>query len=72
MEKWEIASMLNCSDCKHAVKIDEREYECAADQYDIDNKTCYVPRGLDDADETAFRDINRISANADFMSELLK
>lgn len=64
--------MLNCSECKYAVKVAEHEYECTADQYDIDNKTCFVPRGLDDVDERAFRDINRISANADFMSELLK
>lgn len=64
--------MLNCSECKYADKIAEREYVCTSDQYDIDNKTCFVPRGLDDADKTAFRDINRISANMDFMSELLK
>lgn len=64
--------MLNRSDCKHADKIAEREYKYTADQYDIDNKTCFVPRGLDDADERAFRDINHISANMDFMSELLK
>lgn len=64
--------MQNCSVCKHAVKVSEHEYVCTADQYDIDNKTCFVPRGLDDSDETAFRDINRISANMDLMSELLK
>ena len=64
--------MQNCADCKFATQIAEHEYECTADQYDIDNKTCYIPRGLDDADETAFRDINRISENMDFMSELLK
>lgn len=64
--------MLNCSECKYAVKVAGHEYECTADQYDIDNKTCFVPRGLDDADERAFRDINHISANMDFMSELLK
>ncbi len=64
--------MLNCYECKYADKITECEYVCTADQYDIDNKTCFVPRGLDDADEAAFRDINRISANMDFMSELLK
>ena len=64
--------MQNCADCKFATQIDEHEFECDADQYDIDNKTCYMPRGLDDADEMAFRDINRISENMDFMSELLK
>lgn len=64
--------MQNCADCKLATQIAEHEYECTADQYDIDNKTCYIPRGLDDADETAFLDINRISENMDFMSELLK
>lgn len=63
--------MLNCSKCKHAVKVAEHEFECTADQYDIDNKTCFVPQNLSDADETAFRDINRISVNADMMSELL-
>lgn len=64
--------MQNCSYCEHARQIAEHEYECTASQYDIDNKTCFVPRDLDDADERAFRDINRISANMDFMSELLK
>ena len=64
--------MQNCADCKFATQIAEHEYVCNADQYDIDNKTCFVPRGLDDLDETTFRDINRISANMDFMSELLK
>lgn len=64
--------MMNCSDCKYATQTAEHEYECQADQYDIDEKTCFVPRGLDEADETAFRDINRISENMDFMSELLK
>ena len=64
--------MKNCADCKFATQIAGHEFECDADQYDIDNKTCFIPRGLDEADETAFRDINRISENMDFMSELLK
>lgn len=64
--------MQNCSKCKYAVKVAAHEYICTADQYDIDNKTCFVPLGLSDADETAFRDINRVSANMDFLSELLK
>ena len=64
--------MQNCADCKFATQIAEHEFECDADQYDIDNKTCFIPRGLDDANETAIRDINRISENMDFMSELLK
>lgn len=64
--------MQNCADCKFATQIAEHEFECDADQYDIDNKTCFIPRGLDEADETAFRDINRISEAMDFMSELLK
>lgn len=64
--------MQNCADCKFATQIAEHEFECDADQYDIDNKTCYVPRDLGDADETAFLEINRISANMDLMNELLK
>lgn len=63
--------MLNCSECKYAVKVAEHEYECTADQYDIDNKTCFVPRGISNEDETAFKDINRISRNAEMLSELL-
>ena len=46
--------MQNCADCKFATQIAEYEFECDADQYDIDNKTCFIPRGLDKADETAF------------------
>ena len=63
--------MQNCSICKHAVKVSEHEYVCTADQYDIDNKTCFVPRGISNADEMAFKDINRISRNAEMLSELL-
>lgn len=36
--------MKNCIDCKFAVKVADHEYECTADQYDIDEKTCFVPR----------------------------
>lgn len=63
--------MQNCADCKFATQIAEHEFECDADQYDIDNKTCYVPRGISNADETAFKDINRISRNSEMLSELL-
>ena len=47
--------MRNCADCKFATQIAEHEFECNADQYDIDNKTCFVPHGIGDADETAFK-----------------
>lgn len=36
--------MKNRTDCNLAVKVAEHEYECIADQYDIDEKTCFVPR----------------------------
>ena len=64
--------MINCSDCKRAKRIGEQEYERLADQYDIDNKTCYVPRCVSDEDEAAFRDIHRIAVNSDFMNNLMK
>lgn len=63
--------MTVCASCKHAVKTAEHEYVCNADQYDIDNKTCFVPRDISNSDETAFKDINRISRNAEMLSELL-
>lgn len=58
----------NCKDCKYAVQVAEHEFECNADQYDIDEKTCFVPRGV--ADEY-FKPINRIARNSDVMSTLL-
>lgn len=63
--------MKNCSDCKYAKQIIEHEYECTAEQYDIDDKTCYVPREVDDADVTAFKAVNRIARNSEQLSELL-
>lgn len=36
--------MKNCTDCKLAVKVADHEYECTADQYDIDEKTCFIPK----------------------------
>lgn len=63
--------MKNCSDCKYARQISEHEYECEAEQYDIDNKTCYVPMAVDDADATAFRIVNRIARNSEQLSEIL-
>lgn len=47
MDTLRRAIMKNCIDCKFAVKVAEHEYECTADQYDIDNKTCFVPRDDD-------------------------
>lgn len=64
--------MKSCRDCKYATQITEREYECNADQYDIDNKTCFAPRNLPDADIEAFKAVNRISRNSDEMSELME
>lgn len=63
--------MKNCSDCKCAKQLAEHEYKCAAEQYDIDNKTCFVPREVDDADVTAFKAVNRIARNSEQLSELL-
>lgn len=60
--------MQNCSDCKFATQIAEHEYECQADQYDIDEKTCFVPRGIDDDD---FKPINRIARNSELLGEIL-
>jgi len=59
--------MMNCSDCKYAIQTADHEYECQADQYDIDEKMCFVPRGVDDDN---FKPINRIVRNADFLSKL--
>ena len=35
----------NCSNCVHAHKVDDITYECDAEVYDIDHKTCFIPRG---------------------------
>lgn len=63
--------MTDCTACKYAIKTAEHEYVCTADQYDIDNKTCFVPQGLDDAQIEAFMAVNKIAANSDMLSELL-
>lgn len=34
----------DCKNCAHAHKIAEHEYECDAQEYDIDNLTCFVQR----------------------------
>lgn len=33
-----------CSNCNHAHKVDDITYECDAETYDIDSKTCFVPK----------------------------
>lgn len=36
-----------CSNCIHAHKIDDeydKAYECDAEEYDIENLTCFVPK----------------------------
>lgn len=38
----------DCCECIHAHRIAEHEWECDAEVYDIDNKTCFIPK-----DETA-------------------
>lgn len=34
----------SCVDCAHAHKVAEHEWECDAEQFDIKEKTCFVPR----------------------------
>lgn len=34
----------DCVNCKHAHKVAEHEWECDAENYDIKNLTCFVPR----------------------------
>lgn len=35
----------NCKDCKKAIPGENpHEWECTAEEYDIDNKTCFEPR----------------------------
>ena len=37
--------MKDCKDCKKAIPGENpNEWECTAEEYDIDNKTCFVPR----------------------------
>lgn len=40
--------MCKCSDCIHSHKVEDSEYEkiyeCDAEVYDIDNKTCFAPK----------------------------
>jgi len=63
--------MINCKDCKYAIIVEEHEYECTAEQYDIDDKSCYVPRTVDEAYCDAFKAVNKISRNSEQMGELL-
>ena len=41
-----------CSACIHAHRIDDITYECDAEEYDIDNKTCFVPKAEESPDQT--------------------
>lgn len=41
-----------CSECNHAHRIDDITYECDAVEYDIDNKTCFVPKEAESTDPT--------------------
>lgn len=44
-KKWDnICVGVTCKNCEHAHKVDEIQYDCDADVYDIDNLTCFVPR----------------------------
>lgn len=46
-KKWEnICVSLDCRNCAHAHKIGdtECEWECDAEEYDIDTPSCFVPR----------------------------
>lgn len=36
-----------CSKCNHSHKIDGITYECDAVEYDINEKTCFVPKEED-------------------------
>lgn len=33
-----------CHECKYATQIDEHEWECSAEEYDIDSKNCFLKR----------------------------
>lgn len=33
-----------CSNCIHAHKVDDITYECDEVEYDINEKTCFVPK----------------------------
>ena len=39
----------NCRDCYYATKINTRTYRCRRKKYDVEKKTCFVPR-KEDAD----------------------
>lgn len=44
-KKWEnICLEITCRNCAHAHKVDDIQYNCDAEEYDIDNLTCFVPR----------------------------
>ena len=34
----------DCTQCKYAVQIAEHEWECTAEEYDIDEKSCFKPK----------------------------
>lgn len=36
-----------CSNCIHAHKVDDITYECDEVEYDINEKTCFVPKEED-------------------------
>lgn len=39
----------NCHDCYYATKINTDTYRCRRKKYDVEKKTCFVPR-KEDAD----------------------
>lgn len=44
--------MKDCKDCKKAIPGENpHEWECTAEEYDIDNKTCFQPKDSEALDE---------------------
>jgi hypothetical protein len=38
---------VNCVDCSHAKRIGEHEWECVAENYDIEHFSCFSPKHKD-------------------------
>ena len=44
MDMKEQSNECRCSRCIHSKQVDDITYECNAEVYDIDNKTCFIPK----------------------------
>lgn len=44
-KKWEnVCVEVTCRNCAHAHKVDDIQYDCDAEKYDIDNLSCFIPK----------------------------